>query len=96
MPSVYTDRYKIVLEVLIRARKKAGLSQQEIADRLGRPQSFVSKYENGERRIDVAEFISLLQLCKVDPQRALGEILAAPAFGRRLPSTKAKVSEGRR
>ncbi len=44
------------------ARDHAGLSQVELAGRLGRPQSFVSKYESGERRLDVAEFI---EICEV-------------------------------
>jgi len=44
---------------LIQARKSAGLTQQAVADVLGKPQSFVAKYENGERRLDVVEFIRI-------------------------------------
>ena len=47
------------IALLRRARKAAGLTQQELADKLDRPQSFVAKYENGERRIDVIEFVAL-------------------------------------
>ena len=82
MRSVHTDGYKAVLEVLTAARKRAGLSQQELAFRLRRPQSFVSKYETGERRIDVAEFILLMQVLDQDPGAAFAEILAASPFSK--------------
>jgi transcriptional regulator with XRE-family HTH domain len=45
------------LRTLVEARKAQNLSQHELARRLGRPQSFVSKYERGERRLDVVEFL---------------------------------------
>jgi len=45
MKSVFSEEYEIVLRALVLARKSAGLKQQELAARLGRPQSFVSKYE---------------------------------------------------
>jgi transcriptional regulator with XRE-family HTH domain len=51
----------IVLQNLLRSlRKEAKLSQQELASRLGKPQSYVSKYESGERRIDILE---LREIC---------------------------------
>ncbi|MFK4073680.1 helix-turn-helix domain-containing protein [Ectopseudomonas khazarica] len=56
-----------MLELLLEARKSAELTQEQLAKRLGKPQSFVSKYERGERRLDVIE---LLQVCKqvgIDP-----------------------------
>jgi transcriptional regulator with XRE-family HTH domain len=46
----------LLLDVLRTARNKAGLEQQKLAEKFSRPQSFVAKYENGERRIDVIEF----------------------------------------
>lgn len=57
MKSVFTKEYTKFLNILIEARKDAALTQQELALRLGRPQSFVSKYERGERRIDVIELL---------------------------------------
>lgn len=50
-------RYKLVGEALAAARKRSGLTQQGLAKRLGKPQSFVSNYEKGQRRIDVLELI---------------------------------------
>ena len=44
------------------ARKHAGLSQADVAQQLGKPQSFVSKYERGERRLDVIEFLEIAKI----------------------------------
>ncbi len=53
--SVYSKDYKDIIERLKTARIDAGLAQQEVADKLGKPQSYISKIESGERRLDVAE-----------------------------------------
>jgi transcriptional regulator with XRE-family HTH domain len=66
-----------LIDLLIAAREKAGMTQQQLADRLGRPQSFVAKYEGGERRIDVVEFIAIARALEMDPARAVREIAAA-------------------
>ena len=50
--SVYSKDYKDIIERLRTARIEAGLAQQEVADKLGKPQSFISKIESGERRLD--------------------------------------------
>jgi transcriptional regulator with XRE-family HTH domain len=55
MSSTHSPRYRRLLDRLQQARKAAGLTQVEVAAALGRPQSFVSKCESGERRIDVLE-----------------------------------------
>lgn len=52
---------------IIAARRSAGLTQDEVAKRLERPQSFVAKYEGGERRLDVVEFIALARALEQDP-----------------------------
>lgn len=51
---------------MVAARNSAGLTQTELADKLGRPQSYVSKYERGERRLDVIEFLVLADLLNLD------------------------------
>ena len=53
--SVFTKEYKFMLEQLVKARKKAGLSQRELSEKLNMPSSFVGKYELGERRLDIIE-----------------------------------------
>lgn len=45
--------------LLVEARKDAKLTQEQVAERLRRPQSFVSKYEKGERKLDVIEFLAV-------------------------------------
>jgi len=53
--SVYSKDYKEIMGRLKKARVEADLSQQAVADKLGKPQSYISKIESGERRLDVAE-----------------------------------------
>jgi transcriptional regulator with XRE-family HTH domain len=50
------------------ARKAAGVTQDELAARLDKPQSFVSAYERGQRRIDLLEFLIIMDSIKADPQ----------------------------
>jgi transcriptional regulator with XRE-family HTH domain len=73
----------LLLDVLRTARKRAGVTQQALADRLHRPQSFVAKYENGERRIDVIEFVELARALELDPaalfRRYMRAIATAPS-----------------
>ena len=57
--SIHSEKYKLLTELLVQARTDAGLTQQQVADALGKPQSFVAKYENGERRLDVIEFLEV-------------------------------------
>ncbi|MEP3895195.1 MAG: helix-turn-helix transcriptional regulator [Litorimonas sp.] len=58
--TVHTEAYKAVLSALVEARGAAGLSQAALADRLGKPASFVGKYELGERRLDIVELMVVL------------------------------------
>jgi transcriptional regulator with XRE-family HTH domain len=53
--------------MLVEARKKSGLSQQEVADQLGRPQTYVSKCELGTRRMDIVEFLAMADVIGLDP-----------------------------
>ena len=53
--SVYSERYGRFRTLLRQLREEAGLTQADVAGRLGEPQSFVSKYESGERRLDLVE-----------------------------------------
>lgn len=64
--STYTDYYKTTISRLKKARLELGLKQEDVADKLGKPQSFISKIECGERRLDIAELKELAKLYKKD------------------------------
>ena len=64
--SIYSKDYKTIIERLKTARVDAGLSQQAVADKLGKPQSYISKIESGERRLDVAEIKKFATMYKKD------------------------------
>lgn len=53
--SIFSKNYDVFLQHLRQARKRAGLTQEQLASRLGQTQSFVSKCERGERRLDLVE-----------------------------------------
>ncbi len=65
------EAYKKFRERLVQARKNARITQVDLATRLRRPQSFVSKYERGERRLDVIEFGDVATALGIDPIRFL-------------------------
>lgn len=69
--SVHSEQYKKVLDWLIAARKDAGLTQQQVADQLSKPQSFVAKYEGGERRLDIVEFVEISRVLGVEATHAI-------------------------
>jgi len=64
--SLHSHHYQIFRSLLVSAREKSGLTQVQIAERLEKPQSFISKYERGERRLDFTEFIELADVLGVD------------------------------
>ena len=67
MPNpLHEPDYRIFRTQLIEARERCGLTQTEVAQRLGKPQSFVSKYERGERRLDFVEFVVLAEILDLD------------------------------
>ena len=61
------DAHNQLRDALLDARRKKGLTQVEDAVLLDKPQSFVSKYESGERRLDVIEFLEVCKALKVNP-----------------------------
>jgi transcriptional regulator with XRE-family HTH domain len=73
------DELIILGEVLVRARERAGLKQSEVAARLGLPASYLSKIENGTRRLDVIELIQIAEAMDTDPAEIVREV------GRRRP-----------
>ncbi|WP_373964206.1 helix-turn-helix domain-containing protein [Kosakonia sacchari] len=74
MASVYSEEYQRVIIALKKARKERGITQAQLAEALGRPQSFIAKIESGERRLDVVEFVHLARLVGLEPMDVLQKI----------------------
>lgn len=70
--SLFSPAYQRLRDWLIAARHASGLTQVQLADALGRPQSFVSKYERGERRLDFVEVVEIADVLQAD----LGDLVA--------------------
>jgi transcriptional regulator with XRE-family HTH domain len=77
--SVHSPEQLAFRQLMIEARKKAGLTQQKLANRLKKPQSFVAKYEGGERRLDVLEFLSVARAIGAEPVRLLKALIRRSA-----------------
>ncbi|WP_257236745.1 helix-turn-helix domain-containing protein, partial [Nostoc sp. 'Peltigera malacea cyanobiont' DB3992] len=73
--SVFSEDYNRFRQLLIEARKAAKLTQTELSAKLELPQSYVSKYERGERRLDVIEFLQVAQVLEIDPLAFIKELL---------------------
>jgi transcriptional regulator with XRE-family HTH domain len=74
--SLKSPEYERLIGLLVAVRKKADIRQQALARKLGKPQSFVAKYEGGERRIDLIEFIAIVRAVGSDPVKLLREFVA--------------------
>jgi transcriptional regulator with XRE-family HTH domain len=76
-PWITSPSYKAALDAVIAARHRQGVSQRVLASRLGKPQSFVSKIESRERRLDFIEFIAVARALQLKPDALLAEVEAA-------------------
>ncbi|MBI4755547.1 MAG: helix-turn-helix transcriptional regulator [Betaproteobacteria bacterium] len=88
MPNpLHRYQYEIFRKLLVGAREEAGLTQVQVAARLGKPQSFVSKYERGERRLDFTEFLEVADILGVDASAFIARYRASqvPSEGRSEP-----------
>jgi transcriptional regulator with XRE-family HTH domain len=83
--------------MLVQARKDSGLTQVDLAARLSRPQSFVSKFERGERRVDVVEFLEISRALEIDPFSLLKALREADGsqkgFTRRENRARSKANK---
>lgn len=73
--SLKSAEYARLIELLVATRQKAGIRQHALAKKLGKPQSFVAKYEGGERRLDIIEFITITEALGADPQKLFRRLL---------------------
>jgi transcriptional regulator with XRE-family HTH domain len=73
--SIYSAEYQQLCVLLRALRREAGLTQVEVAERLDVPQSFVSKYEPGERRLDVIELRHVAEAIGLTLQTLIARIV---------------------
>lgn len=73
--SVHSPEQAAFCDLMVATRRRAGLTQQQLAKRLKRPQSFVAKFEGGERRIDIIEFIKIVRSMDADPLALLRALM---------------------
>lgn len=69
-----SPRHDALVELIIEERKKAGLTQTEVAEKLGRYQSVIATLESGQRRIDVVEFLELAEAIGFDPAKLIHKL----------------------
>lgn len=91
MKSIYSQTYRALLTRITQARKEAGITQADLAEQLGRPQSFISKIESGERRIDVVEFLQVAHLIGFDPCALIQDLRLTQAQKTKKIPKKRKV-----
>ena len=72
--TLHTPEYDYFRRLLVEARTNSKLTQLEVANRLQRPQSFVAKYEAGERRLDIVEFIQICKALDAESSSILAEL----------------------
>ncbi|MDN7629698.1 helix-turn-helix domain-containing protein [Burkholderia cenocepacia] len=75
---IHDPRYQRIATLLADLRKARGMLQQDVADRLGRPQAFVSKVESGVRRLDVVELLDFLRVLDADPHAFIDALRDQP------------------
>jgi transcriptional regulator with XRE-family HTH domain len=68
-----SKRHKALIAILTQRREAAGMTQTQLADKLGEYQSFIARLESGQRRVDLVEFLELAEVLEFDA----GKVLAA-------------------
>jgi transcriptional regulator with XRE-family HTH domain len=74
--SIFDGAHAQLIEILIAARRRSGLTQAEVAAKVSKDQTFISLIERSQRRVDVLEFIALARAMGEDPQRLFAEVIA--------------------
>ena len=75
-PWVTSKAYEAAVSFLVEQRRARGLSQRALAERLGKPRSFVSKIEGRERRLDVVEFVAIARALEAEPGPLMATLAA--------------------
>lgn len=89
--TLHDPRYRQLIDLLVAARKEAGLTQDGLSARLGRPQSFLGKIETFQRRLDALELFDLLEALGLPPARFAAR--AESALGPRPRARRRRTSK---
>lgn len=71
---VFSDEYQLLREALLEARHKAGVTQRDLAERLGKSHSHVARIESGQRRVDTLEFYRIARSIGVEPAQLFEQL----------------------
>lgn len=74
--SIFDGAHAQLIEIMLAARRRSGLTQADLAAKVGKDQTFISLIERSQRRVDVLEFIALARAMGEDPQRLFAEVVA--------------------
>jgi transcriptional regulator with XRE-family HTH domain len=88
--SLKSAEYERLVAMLVAVRHAAGIRQQKLATKLGKTQSFIAKYEGGERRIDLIEFIAIARALDADPVKLFRDFVAGEPGSKSRPKRLAK------
>jgi transcriptional regulator with XRE-family HTH domain len=89
--SMFSAAHRELVAAVVEMRKRAGLTQRQLADAVGREQNFVGRIETGQRRIDLVEWVSLCRACGTDPETEIARLVKkiasmVPQARRRRPN----------
>ncbi|PIE46650.1 MAG: transcriptional regulator [Gammaproteobacteria bacterium] len=74
MKTIYKAKYKKIIQILVKTRKQSVITQQQLADKLKKPQSYIAKTEKYERKLDILEFIELCEALGLTASEVIKEI----------------------
>jgi transcriptional regulator with XRE-family HTH domain len=77
---LYSEDYRAFVRHLVETRQRLGITQEQLGERLGKPQSYISKSERHERRIDVAEFRLFVIALGLEPESEFSTVASALAL----------------
>jgi transcriptional regulator with XRE-family HTH domain len=72
---MFSTAHQQLVALAVELRKRAGLSQRQLAERLGREQNYIARIETGQRRVDVVELIQLCLACGADPKVEIPDLV---------------------
>jgi transcriptional regulator with XRE-family HTH domain len=91
--STHHHDYQLFISALRDARDRAGVTQQELANRIDNTQTFISKVERGERRLDFVETIEICEALSISPSTFLNHYLEERKVLRQSQSSKSKLAK---